>query len=107
MSTYDIFCVPSYTEAFGVANIEALAHGISVISTSVGGIPEVLDNGKNGWLVESGNSQALADAITECIQMPELRVQKAENGLSFIQKFSKDEMLRNFVEMHETVTLKR
>ncbi|RDB03747.1 glycosyltransferase family 4 protein [Runella aurantiaca] len=107
MSTYDIFCVPSYTEAFGVANIEALAHGISVISTSVGGIPEVLDDGNNGWLVESGNSQALADAITECIQMPELRVQKAENGLSFIQKFSKDEMLRNFVEMLESVTRKR
>jgi colanic acid/amylovoran biosynthesis glycosyltransferase len=107
MSSYDIFCVPSYTEAFGVANIEALAHGIAVVSTSVGGIPEVLDDGKNGWLVESGNSQALADAITECIQMPELRVQKAENGLSFIQKFSKDEMLRNFVEMLESVTCKR
>lgn len=106
MSTYDIFCVPSYTEAFGVANIEALAHGISVISTSVGGIPEVLDNGKNGWLVESGNSQALADAVTECIEMPELRIQKAENGLSFIQKFSKDEMLRNFVEMLESVIRK-
>jgi colanic acid/amylovoran biosynthesis glycosyltransferase len=107
MSSYDIFCVPSYTEAFGVANIEALAHGIAVVSTSVGGIPEVLDDGKNGWLVESGNSQALADAITECIQMPELRVQKAKNGLSFIQKFSKDEMLRNFVEMLESVTCKR
>jgi len=107
MSTYDIFCVPSYTEAFGVANIEALAHGISVISTSVGGIPEVLDNGKNGWLVEPGNSQALAKAIHECIQMPDLRIQKAENGLSFIQKFSKDEMLRNFVEMLESVTHKQ
>lgn len=106
MNSYDIFCVPSYTEAFGVANIEALAHGISVISTSVGGIPEVLDNGKNGWLVESGNSQALADAVTECIEMPELRIQKAENGLSFIQKFSKDEMLRNFVEMLESVIRK-
>ncbi|WP_428653898.1 glycosyltransferase family 4 protein [Runella sp.] len=103
MRTYDIFCVPSYTEAFGVANIEALAHGISVISTRVGGIPEVLDNGNNGWLVASGNSAALADAVKECIQTPELRLQKAQNGLNFIQKFSKDEMLRNFVEMLESV----
>lgn len=104
MRTYDIFCVPSYTEAFGVANIEALAHGISVISTHVGGIPEVLDHGNNGWLVESGNTKELAAAVKECIEHPELRLRKAQNGLKFIQKFSKDEMLRNFVEMLESVT---
>ncbi|MEZ4903995.1 MAG: glycosyltransferase family 4 protein [Spirosomataceae bacterium] len=102
MRSHDIFCVPSYTEAFGVANIEALAHGISVISTRVGGIPEVLDHGNNGWLVESGQVEALAAAIKECIENPKLRLQKAERGRSFIQKFSKDEMLRNFVEMLNT-----
>jgi len=100
---HDIFCVPSYTEAFGVANIEALAHGISVISSRVGGIPEVLDGGNNGWLIESGNVEALAAAIKECIENSELRLQKAKNGRSFIQKFSKHEMLSNFVEMLQTV----
>ncbi len=103
MRTYDIFCVPSYTEAFGIANIEALAHGISVISSRVGGIPEVLDSGNNGWLVESGNDEQLAVAIRDCIQNTSLRLQKAQNGVNFIQKFSKDEMLRNFVEMLESV----
>lgn len=99
LRSHAIFCVPSYTEAFGVANIEALAHGVAVISSRVGGIPEVLDNGNNGWLVESGNADALAQAIEECIENPELRLQKAEKGRGFIQKFSKDEMLRNFVDM--------
>lgn len=103
MRSHDIFCVPSYTEAFGVANIEALAHGISVISTWVGGIPEVIDNGKNGWLIEPSNAQDLANAIEECIQNPTLRLEKAQNGRNFIRKFSKDEMLRNFVEMLMTV----
>jgi glycosyltransferase involved in cell wall biosynthesis len=103
LRNHDIFCVPSYTEAFGVANIEALAHGISVISSRVGGIPEVLDNGNNGWLIESGSADILSDAIKECIQHPELRLQKAQKGRNFIQKFSKDEMLRNFVEMLESV----
>ncbi|MFN3381658.1 MAG: glycosyltransferase, partial [Runella zeae] len=86
-----------------VANIEALAHGISVISTWVGGIPEVIDNGKNGWLIEPSNAQDLANAIEECIQNPTLRLEKAQNGRNFIRKFSKDEMLRNFVEMLMTV----
>lgn len=106
LRSHDIFCVPSYTEAFGVANIEALAHGISVISSCVGGIPEVLDNGNNGWLIESGNADMLADAVRECIQHPEIRLHKAQNGRNFIQKFSKDEMLRNFVEMLEYIVLK-
>ncbi len=103
MRSHDIFCVPSYTEAFGVANIEALAHGIAVISSRVGGIPEVLDNGNNGWLIESGNVNQLSESIQACILNPALRLQKAENGRNFIRKFSKDEMLRNFVEMLESI----
>jgi colanic acid/amylovoran biosynthesis glycosyltransferase len=103
MQSHDIFCVPSYTEAFGVANIEALAHGLSVVSSNVGGIPEVLDGGKNGWLTEPSNVQGLASAIRECIENLTLRFQKAENGRNFIKKFSKDEMLSSFIEMLETV----
>ncbi|MFN8346179.1 MAG: glycosyltransferase family 4 protein [Spirosomataceae bacterium] len=103
LRNHAVFCVPSYTEAFGVANIEALAHGISVISSRVGGIPEVLDQGNNGWLIESGNVEMLSEAISECIQHPELRWQKAQNGRKFIQKFSKEKMLRNFVEMLHSV----
>jgi colanic acid/amylovoran biosynthesis glycosyltransferase len=98
MRTCDIFCVPSYTEAFGVANIEALAHGISVVSSQVGGIPEVLDQGQNGWLVAPSNAEDLAKALEECIENPALRLQKAQNGRKFIERFSKDEMLRNFIE---------
>lgn len=99
MRTYDIFCVPSYTEAFGVANIEALAHGISVVSSQVGGIPEVLDNGRNGWLVEAGSVPALAAALEACISNPDERHKRAINGRKFIEKFSKDQMLHTFVEM--------
>ena len=103
LRSHDIFCVPSYTEAFGVANIEALAHGISVVSSRVGGIPELVGNSNNGWLIESGNVESLAAALVECIENPQLRLKKAENGRKFIQKFSKDEMLRNFVQMLESV----
>jgi glycosyltransferase involved in cell wall biosynthesis len=107
MQSHDIFCVPSYTEAFGVANIEALAHGLSVVSSRVGGIPEVLDDGKNGWLTEPNNAQNLASAIRECIEKPALRLQKAENGRNFIKKFSKDQMLNSFVEMLAEVVERR
>ena len=107
MRTYDIFCVPSYTEAFGVANIEALAHGIAVVSTQVGGIPEVLDHGNNGWLVPSDNTTALAKAIAECIENPAMREQKAKTGNKFVQRFSKNAMMASFVDMLQAVVINK
>ena len=95
----DIFCVPSHKEAFGVANVEALARGVSVVSSDAGGIPEVLDYGRCGWLAPIGNALALAEALTECIENETLRQQKIQNGLQFSQQFFKEKLLRNFVDI--------
>ena len=105
MTHYDIFCVPSYTEAFGVANIEALAHGLAVVSSNVGGIPEVLDGGKNGWLADSKSIESLTNALRECIENPALRLEKARSGRNFINKFQKNEMLNSFITMLKTTLL--
>jgi glycosyltransferase involved in cell wall biosynthesis len=99
----DIFCVPSNTEALGVANIEALAHGIPVISSQVGGIPEVLNYGANGWLVTPNDSSALASAFQECITNSILRKQKSEQGKQFVERFTKDVMLDEFIKIVENV----
>ncbi len=99
LRTADIFCVPSVTEALGVANIEALAHGIPVVSSRVGGIPEVLDNGSNGWLAAPGNAVALAAAIGECIGNPAMRLEKSQNGRRFIAKFGKEAMFTDFLRI--------
>jgi colanic acid/amylovoran biosynthesis glycosyltransferase len=101
MLNCDIFCVPSQREALGVANIEALQAGIPVISTKVGGIPEVLDQGRNGWLVSAGNDEELSVTIKECIENQAERWKKSENGLGFIQKFSKKTMFENFIQLME------
>lgn len=101
LSQNDIFCVPSLKEALGVANIEALASGIPVISTHTGGIPEVLDNGNNGWLVNLQDPPSLAAAIKDCIENPQKRKTQAINGLKFISKFSVNSMLNNFIRILE------
>ncbi len=95
----DLFCVPSYKEALGVANLEAMAHGIPVVSTTAGGIPEVLDHGYCGWMVAPGDPQALAQALEECITRPELRSLKRENALQHVQKFDIPTMFDNFLEI--------
>lgn len=63
-SACDVFVLPSEYEAFGLVLLEAAACEKPCVATDVGGVPEVLVNGKTGMLVEYGNSDALANAIT-------------------------------------------
>ncbi len=86
MQQHDIFCVPSHKEALGVANIEALHEGIPVVSTEVGGIPEVLDNGRNGWLCRANDPSHLSEAIKSCIEQNDLREKKRKSGFQFVSK---------------------
>ena len=65
--TADIFILASYYEAFAIVLIEAMASGIPVIATNVGGIPTVVEDGVSGCLVAAGNVQSLATAIRSMI----------------------------------------
>ena len=59
----DIFVIPSYSEGFSIALLEAMSCGLACIGTSVGAIPEVLNYGKAGLLFDPGNAVQLASAI--------------------------------------------
>ncbi|NJN33468.1 MAG: glycosyltransferase family 4 protein, partial [Saprospiraceae bacterium] len=87
MSSHHILCTPSRDEALGIANAEGLASGIAVVSTRIGGIPEVLDNGKNGWLAEPEDVEDLARTLRECIEAsPSVRMEKSLAGRRFVEK---------------------
>jgi colanic acid/amylovoran biosynthesis glycosyltransferase len=87
MQDNDILCTPSRVESLGIANAEGLANGISVVSTREGGITEVLDYGKNGWLAEPENAKDLADKLRECIEAdPSVRAEKSRLGRLFVEK---------------------
>lgn len=65
-----VFLLPSFAEGLPVALMEALALGRPAISTSVAGIPELLENGRNGWLIPAGSVEALVEAIRQALAAP-------------------------------------
>ena len=73
-----VFVNPTFAEALGMSMIEAMASQLPVVSTRVGGVPEVVDNGKTGILVPAGDASALAEAICRLLGDTHLRESMGE-----------------------------
>jgi L-malate glycosyltransferase len=70
LTASDLFAFPSFMEAFPNGVMEAMASGLPVVATKVGGIPELVQHGRNGLLVPPGDSAALAGAILRMLGSP-------------------------------------
>jgi N-acetyl-alpha-D-glucosaminyl L-malate synthase BshA len=69
----DLFLLPSETESFGLAALEALSCEVPVIATAVGGLPEVVRDGENGFLFPVGDVKAMARAALELLGDEDMR----------------------------------
>lgn len=67
LSTADIFLMPSQSESFGLAALEAMACGVPVIGTNLGGIPEVITHSENGYIAELGDIKRMAKYALELL----------------------------------------
>ncbi len=77
---FDLLAIPSYTEGLPNVALEALAAGVPVVATAVGGTPEVIDDGQTGCLVPAGNPAQLADRIRHVLSDGAVRRQMSEQG---------------------------
>jgi glycosyltransferase involved in cell wall biosynthesis len=89
----DIFVFPTYFEAFGLVNLEAMQYSLPVVSTLEGSIPEIVIDGKTGFLVAKQNAQLLAEKIGLLLDSRELRMTMGKNGY---QRFIENYTLQHF-----------
>lgn len=76
----DLFVLPSHRDALPVALMEAMASGLPVVASRLSGIPELVEDGVNGFLTLPGDEHALADAIAAVFDQPHLRREFGDRG---------------------------
>jgi glycosyltransferase involved in cell wall biosynthesis len=93
----DVFILPSTSEGMPKVLIEALANGLVVIASHVGGIPTLIQNGVNGLLIASRSPSSIADAIQKILMDPATHKKMAQNGLATAMKYTIEERTQHLI----------
>ena len=103
LAAADLFVLPSRSEAFPNSAIEAMAAGLPVIATAVGGLLDLIDHGRTGLLVPPCDPDALAGAIASLVRDPALAQQLGANAREeAVNRFGFDRMIHAFEDLYET-----
>ena len=86
----DIFCLPSMmgTECYPLTILEAMACGVPIVASKIGGIPDAVKDGENGLLVQPRDSELLADAIIYLLENEDVREKMGKNGRKRVEDYS-------------------
>lgn len=88
MAAADILVLPSLSEGFPVTILEAMASGLPIVATRVGGLPEIIKDEKNGFLVEPANPEQIADKVLTLLADVSLRQKMSETNRNKVQQYS-------------------
>jgi glycosyltransferase involved in cell wall biosynthesis len=104
LQSADIFVLPSYTEGMPNSIIEAMAAGLPVVASCVGGIPDMITQNQEGFLFSPGDVEGLVGALLELIEDPDLRLVMGEKGRSkALSHYSMDIKAQNLFNLYQIV----
>ena len=100
LAAADLFCLPSWTEAFPLAVIDAMACALPVVATRVGGIPDAITHAENGWLCNAKDRDALLDSLRTAIaHRAQFLAIGEKNRQRFLDEFSANAFSRKWQEL--------
>jgi glycosyltransferase involved in cell wall biosynthesis len=101
----DIFCLPStnMAESFGIVNLEAMASGIPIVGSNLGGIPDIIKEGENGLLAKPCDYQSLANALLMLLKDNDLRQKMGNNGRKMVTDYSWDKIAKETEELYKNL----
>jgi len=102
MTASDIFVLPSLSESFSITNLEAMASGLPVVVSKVGGLPEIINDGVNGFLVEPGNAKQISEKVLLLLGDHELRETISNNNKENIKKYSWETVVDRLEKVYQS-----
>lgn len=100
----DVFLLPSELESFGLAALEAQACEVPVISTRIGGIPEVISDGETGYLSDIGDVEKMSEDTLRLLRDEDLRRAFGEKGRELaIQRYGSDKIIPQYISFYEKI----
>lgn len=103
-SISDVKWLLSEKESFGLVLLEAMACGVPCVGTNIGGIPEVIDDGKTGFLCELGDVEAVAERTINLLQDDRLHATMAENALQTVYtRFYSKEIVQQYEAIYASL----
>lgn len=102
-----VFVLPSLTEGISNTILEAMATGLPVVATNVGGNTELVRNGETGYLVPPANPHAMADALEQCINSSQNRQLQGLAGRKRAERqFALSRMVNHYTQMYDSALSK-
>lgn len=100
----DIFVLPSYTEGLPLVVVEAMACGLPIVASCVGGIPEVVENNENGFLISPRNVGELKTKLEQLIVNQDLREKFGSKSLEIVnENFNIDYKVKKMINLYENL----
>ena len=101
----DIFCLPStnMAESFGIVNLEAMASGVPIVGSNLGGIPDIVKEGENGLLAKPCDHQSLAHTLLTLLKDDELRLKMGDNGMKMVKDYSWDKIAKETENLYRDI----
>jgi N-acetyl-alpha-D-glucosaminyl L-malate synthase BshA len=104
LSAADLLLLPSETESFGLAALEAMACEVPVIATRTGGLPEVVLHGETGYLVDLGDTKTMADCAIAIISNDRKRREMGQRGRAWaVERFNTDRIIPQYERLYERI----
>ena len=101
LKAVDVFVMPSITEGLGTSILDAMACRKAVVASAVGGIPEVVEDGRTGLLVPPRDASALGSALVRLLRDPSLAGRLADAGRARVeQRFTADRMVQDTLDVY-------
>jgi glycosyltransferase involved in cell wall biosynthesis len=107
MGCFDIFVLPSLNEGMGRVLVEAMATGLPIVASSVGGIPDLVKDGENGLLVPPANAGALEQAISDLLSDKARRKRMGETGKRMCGPYSIEAMVEKIDDLYSRLVEER